>query len=94
MQQFPESVSHVTTYSDTCEGQNRNKNILAAMLYAINRLQNFKTIDIKFIKSGYSYLEADSMHATIERQENKKICTTQEWHYYLQLPESNQVLIK
>lgn len=78
LKQLPESVSHVTTYSDTCGGQNRNKNIVAAMLFAINHLQNLETIDVKYMESEHSYLEADSMHATIERsRKHKKIYTTQ-----------------
>lgn len=73
-------MSHVTTYSDTCGGQNRNKNIVAAILFAINHLQNLETIDVKYMESGHSYLEADSMHATIERsRKHKKMYTTQEW---------------
>jgi len=37
------------------------------MLCAVNRIDNIETIDVKFMESGHSYLEADTMHATIER---------------------------
>lgn len=80
LSQLPESVTHVSTFSDTCGSQNRNKNILAAMLYAVNRIDNIETIDVKFMESGHSYLEADSIHATIERhRKHKKVYTTREW---------------
>jgi len=40
---------------------------------------------MKFMESGHSYLEADSMHSTIERaKKHKKIYTTQEWSLLLQ----------
>lgn len=78
--QLPETVSHVSIFSDTCGGQNRNKNIMAAMLYAVNTIENIKIIDLKFMESGHSYLEADSMHATIERaRRHKTIYNTREW---------------
>jgi len=73
--QLPESVSHITTYSDTCRGKNRNKNI-----FAINNLQHLETIDGEYMESGHSCLEADFVHATNERcRKHKKIYTTQEW---------------
>lgn len=63
----------MTTYSDTAGGQNRNKYLAAALLHTINN-GPLQTIDVKYMESGHSYLEADSMHATIERaRKNKKI---------------------
>lgn len=76
---LPKTVTHVSTFSDTCGGQNRNKYFAAAMLYAVSHT-HINLIDVKYMESGHSYLEADSMHATIERaRKNKKIYTTREW---------------
>lgn len=76
---LPSTVTHVSTFSDTCGGQNRNKYFAAAMLYAVN-CTHIEVIDVKYMESGHSYLEADSMHATIERaRKNKRIFTTREW---------------
>lgn len=63
---LPPHVKHVASFSDTCGGQNRNRNIAAAMLYAVTNISTIEIIDIKFMESGHSYLEADSMHARIE----------------------------
>lgn len=80
LKQLPDTVTHVTTYSDTAGGQNRNQYIAAAMLYAINNLENIETIDVKYMESGHSYLEADSMHATIERaRRHRQVYTPREW---------------
>uniref|UniRef100_A0A6P7GN78 Uncharacterized protein LOC114344462 n=1 Tax=Diabrotica virgifera virgifera TaxID=50390 RepID=A0A6P7GN78_DIAVI len=77
---LPETVTHVASFSDTCSGQNRNKFVTAAMLYAVNKIDNLKIIDLKFMETGHSYLEADSMHSTIERaKRHKKIYSTREW---------------
>ncbi|CAI6376051.1 unnamed protein product [Macrosiphum euphorbiae] len=50
------------------------------MLYAVNKITNLKIVDLKYMETGHSYLEADDMHATIERyRKHKKIYTTREW---------------
>lgn len=46
--QLPETVSHISTFSDTCGGQNRNKKCMTAMLYVVNHNNNIKIIDMKF----------------------------------------------
>ena len=74
---LPSTVKHVTTFSDTCSGQNRNLYVASAMLYAVQNLKNIEIIGLKFMESGHSYLEADSMHATIEKAfRHKKVYTT------------------
>lgn len=80
LESLPDTVTHVSSFSDTCGGQNRNKHICAAMLYAVNSIHHLETIDLKYMESGHSYLEADAMHATIERaRKHKKNYTTREW---------------
>lgn len=65
-------IEHLVLYADTCGGQNRNQNVLASMFFAVNRRSNPQIIDLKFMESGHSYLEADSIHATIERARKAK----------------------
>ena len=77
---LPSHVTHVSTFSDTCGGQNRNRNIAAAMIYAVSMIENIQTIDVKFMESGHSYLDADSMHARIEEcRKHRRIYTTREY---------------
>lgn len=77
---LPDSVTHLTAFSDTCGGQNRNQFVCTALLFAVNKKTNLDLIDLKFMESGHSYLECDSMHATIERKsKHKNIYTTREW---------------
>lgn len=50
---------------------------MTAIVYAVQTIDNFQTIDIKFMESDHSYLEADSMNATTERaKKHKQIHTT------------------
>lgn len=77
---LPETVTHVASFSDTCGGQNRNKYVTLAALYAVNNIPHLDTIDLKFMESGHSYLEVDSIHACIERaRKHKSIFTLREY---------------
>ena len=83
---LPESVMHVSSFSDTCGGQNRNQLTSAVLLYAVNKNKNLQVFDMKFMKSGHSYLEADLMYATIEcASKYKTIYMTREWGVLIQM---------
>ena len=76
---LPDNVTHVSTISDTCGGHNRNRFIVAAMLYAVQKL-HISMVDIKYMESGHSYLEADVIYATIEHaRKHQSIYTPKEW---------------
>jgi hypothetical protein len=63
---LPPSVVHVILYCDCCGGQNRNVQMVAMILSAVKCLP-FLKIELKFLESGHTQMEVDSMHATIER---------------------------
>ncbi|CAK1598425.1 unnamed protein product [Parnassius mnemosyne] len=63
---IPNYVTEVSMFSDTCGGQNRNKNVAAILLWAVQKIPNLNIIEQKFLESGHSYMEADSMHSSIE----------------------------
>ena len=66
---LPNHVEHVVFYCDTCGGQNRNAGVVSALnYYKMNTHRSISTIDLKFMESGHSPMEVDSMHAVIESQ--------------------------
>jgi len=67
LQTLPETVEKVTLYSDSCSGQNKNLNILTMMLAAVHVFKPIKQNDHKYLETGHTQMEVDSMHATIER---------------------------
>lgn len=75
---LPASVTHLTTYSDTCAAQNRNSYFISMMIMALNRHPTLQQIDVRYLESGHTYLECDSMHATIERRLKKRKVYTPE----------------
>ena len=66
-------VKEITVYSDTCGGQNRNKHVVAAFLFAINKENNIQTINHKFFEPGHSQMEFDSIHAQVENAKKKTV---------------------
>lgn len=69
---LPSNVDHVMFYSNCCTGQNRNRFVAVALLHAVNRTPNIQIIDHKFLESGHTQMESDSIHAAIE---TAKKCT-------------------
>lgn len=67
--QIPDTVKEVTMYSDTCAGQNRNQFIAAFLLHLIQRSDNnLEIFEQKFLESGLTHMEVDSMHSAIEKE--------------------------
>ena len=57
---------HTILYSDACSGQNRNQFTATALMHAVTNLPNLETIDHKFLESGHTQMEFDSMHSAID----------------------------
>ena len=62
-------AKEITLHSDTCGGQNRNKHVFGAFLYAINKENNIQTINHKFFEPGQ--MGSDSIHAQVETAKKK-----------------------
>lgn len=78
-------VRRVVFYCDCCGGQNRNKYIASLLIFIINTI-DLDTVSIKFLESGHTQMEADSMHSTIERaKKNISIYSPEEWHTILRI---------
>jgi len=85
LESIPDSIQHVILYCDTCSGQNCNRFMVAMMVHAVNTVRHLKTIDLKCMESGHSYLEPDSIHASIERAKK---------HRQLYLPHDYELVIQ
>ncbi|KAE8740383.1 hypothetical protein FOCC_FOCC014121 [Frankliniella occidentalis] len=73
-----EGIKEFTFWSDAPSGQNRNRMVFSMYMIAAAKC-NIK-ITHRFLESGHSYSEADSMHARIENESNRReIFTPEEW---------------
>ena len=58
-------INHVCLCSDRYAGQNRDKCMAMALLHAV-KTSSIEVIDHKFLQTGHTNMECDSMHSAIE----------------------------
>lgn len=88
--QIPSHIKEISLYSDTCGGQNRNQYIAALFMYVVQNT-HLESIEHKFMESGHSYLEADSMHSAIEvAKENVSVYSVNDWVNIMIMARSNR----
>lgn len=63
---LPATVKEISLFCDTCGGQNRNQQVAAVLLHVLHVASNLVKIELKFLESGHTYMECDSMHSAIE----------------------------
>ena len=71
LQSLPLNIEHVVLYSDACGGQNRNQIIATSLNSAVSTMECISVIDHKFLESGHTHMECDSMHSAIEFAKKK-----------------------
>lgn len=77
--ELPTSVKNVIMFCDCCGGQNRNR-FIANLLVYMNRNLQLDSIEIKFLESGHTQMEVDSMHSAIEgAKRNIPVFSPDEW---------------
>lgn len=92
---IPENVTEVSLFSDTCGGQNRNQFIAALLLWVVNHKENLQIIEHKFLESGHSYMEVDSMHSSIESaKKHRDVYCLQDWINIFKDARSKETYVK
>lgn len=87
---LPANVQHVILYSDCCSGQNRNQYLAAGLLNIISRNPNIQVIEQKFLESGHTQMECDSMHAAIEHAKKQtSLYIPEQWDTIFQMARRN-----
>ncbi|CAG9814709.1 unnamed protein product [Phaedon cochleariae] len=87
---LPESVKHVSLYSDSCGGQNRNRFIASLLLYVV-RVFPIEVITQNFLETGHTDMEVDSMHSAIEcNKKHQRIYTPHEWSIIIRTAQRKQ----
>ena len=80
LSQLPSHIKEVSFFFDSCSGQNRNQHVTAMMLHAVRTLP-VEIIEQKFLVSGHTQMECDSMHSAIEHSSrNKNLYVPNDWH--------------
>lgn len=69
-QMSAQGITHLTAYSDSCGGKNRNIKMMAMWLY-ITQSTAIEVVDHKFMVSDHSFLPNDIYFGLIERAKLK-----------------------
>ena len=64
-------VDTIRYYCDTCGGQNRNRIVASSLLLSLSDNPQLQTINQKFLESGHSQMECDSVHSAIEKAKTR-----------------------
>ena len=85
LRHIPVNVNHFSSYPDTYAGHIETSSwLVQCCTLCKKKIEHLHCIDLKFMESGHSYLEADSMHATIEHARiHWKVYTTREWEFLI-----------
>lgn len=85
IQQLPKSTKNIIAFSDSCGGQNKNKNILKFWMYVVQNF-NIQSVDHKFLEPGHTYMECDEDFALIEKHKRhvQYIYVPIEWNKAIQ----------
>ena len=72
---------HVSLFSDSCGGQNRNQYVVGAAHFALNNC-HLERVDLKFLVSGHTSMEVDSMHSAIEtsKKYGQNVYIPEDWY--------------
>ena len=80
IQALPQTTRSVSMFSDCCGGQNRNRFVAAGLSYVVRTCEHIQCIDQKFLESGHTQMEVDSMHSCIERaKKHVDVFHPQDW---------------
>lgn len=74
LKQIPVDIEEVNFFSDSCPGQNRNIFVALMFLFLTKELSSKGrkiVINHKFLEAGHTHMEADSVHALIEKTRKK-----------------------
>lgn len=85
-----QGLKHLVMYCDSCSGQNKNKNVLAAVNHFLKSAKCLEVVQINYHLPGHTYMPVDTVHAVIEREERKVIVwSPSQWSTYFESARNN-----
>ena len=58
-------------WADNCGAQNKNWALYTALCAAVNRVDGPRSICVKYLESGHTFMSADSFHLIVEQRMKK-----------------------
>ena len=84
-------MKHVILYSDCCSGQNRNQYLAAGLHHTVKASPSLEILEQKFLESGHTQMECDSMHSAIEHaKKGTSIYHPDQWDTVIHMARRNK----
>ena len=82
-----DKTTELTIWSDNCSGQNRNRMLFPAYMWLVEKIPNLEIINHKYLLKGHTHMEADTVHAIIERKRKTlktlEIAVPRDWAQFI-----------
>lgn len=66
-------LKNIVIWLDNCAAQNKNWTLFSYLLHLVNSVEvNFKTITLKYLEVGHTYMAADEFHHQVEQSMKRK----------------------
>jgi hypothetical protein len=90
LQSLPSTIHTVTTYSDTCSGQNKNIYLTAVLHNYLQSDTAITKISQKYLEPGHTQMEVDSVHSVIEHaKKGTEVFVPRDWINIIFLAREN-----
>lgn len=82
---LPDNITRIIAYSDSCGGQNKNKNIAKLFMFLVKSTK-IQEIHHKFLEPGHTFMECDQDFGIIEKVKRKipQIFIPEHWRTVIQ----------
>jgi len=82
LEEIPDGIKHVTLFSDSCSGQNRNSHVSVSVIVALQQHNMLESVDHIFFETGHTRNECDGKHSLIERSKSTidRISVPEQWY--------------
>lgn len=79
--ELPHDIEELILWSDSCGGQNRNIKLTLMMKAALHTQPNLKSISLRFLEPGHSFLPNDTDFSKIETRlkQHQRLYTVQDY---------------
>ena len=77
-------VKHFVLCADNCGAQNKNWSLYTALCAAVNSVDGPRSICIKYLEAGHTFMSADSFHRIVE-QRMKKVGDVCDFHDFTEI---------
>lgn len=88
-------IQEVKLYSDSCAGQNKNRQVIGMEKFILETLFQIKQISHTYMVPGHTHMECDTIHALVEKVKKRvQVFTPTDWYTVVSTCKSSRPFVK